>query len=50
MSRCARFLIGLGLLAGVLAVSAWTTANDPTPPQIDYCPPHENGNPWCRRD
>jgi len=49
MSRAARFLIGLALLAGLLALSAWTIRNEHTVPPIDYCPPHENGNPWCQR-
>jgi len=49
MSRAARLLIGLALLAVILAVRAWTMLNDPSPPPIDYCPPHENGNPWCVR-
>jgi hypothetical protein len=48
VTRGARILIGLALLAGLLALSAWTTANDPSPPQIG-CPPHEAANPWCER-
>jgi len=49
MSRGARLLIGLGLLAALLALSAWTASNEPLPPPIDYCPPHDSGNPWCIR-
>jgi len=45
----ARILIGLGLLAALLALSAWTIRNEPSPPPIDYCPPHDSGNPWCIR-
>jgi len=47
MSCGARLLIGLALLAALLALSAWTIRNEHTVPPIDYCPPHENGNPWC---
>ena len=47
MSRGARLLIGLALLAGLLALSAWTIRNEHSLPQIDYCPPHDRANPWC---
>jgi len=43
----ARILIGLGLLAALLALSAWTISNEHSVPQIDYCPPHDRANPWC---
>lgn len=46
MSRAARFLIGLALLAGLLALSAWTNVNEVHPRQ--YCV-DDHANPVCDR-
>jgi hypothetical protein len=42
-------LAGLMLVWAVIITTALALIHKPSPPPIDYCPPHDLAYPWCVR-